>query len=142
MDANAEVLLVKKNGCIILQLRDDKPEITNPGFVSSFGGKIEYGETPQKAALREIREETNLRPRLTELVYFGKYRKNKDVHGEDWDVYYFLLNDVEDRGLEVYEGRGYVVLDGKSSMGNYKLTTLLKEVLEDYFCSLLQNKDR
>ena len=102
MDANAEVLLVKKNGCIILQLRDDKPEITNPGFVSSFGGKIEYGETPQKAALREIREETNLRPRLTELVYFGKYRKNKDVHGEDWDVYYFLLNDVEDRGLEVY----------------------------------------
>ena len=39
------------------------------------GGRLERGETPRRAALREVREETGLRPRLGRLL--GVYpRKN------------------------------------------------------------------
>ena len=44
------VLLVAEDGELILQIRDDKPDITNPGRVSLFGGTAKGGETPRTAA--------------------------------------------------------------------------------------------
>jgi len=54
MNANAEIILIRTDEALILQHRDDKPGITNPGFITSFGGGVEPGETPAQAALREI----------------------------------------------------------------------------------------
>lgn len=50
MDANAEVILVRNDGAIILQVRDDKPGIANPGLIATFGGHIEKDEEPLGAA--------------------------------------------------------------------------------------------
>ncbi len=75
MDANAEILLVRKDGSVILQVRDDKPGITNPGLVSTFGGRIESGEEPLEAAVREINEETNLGLKKNQLRFYRKCRK-------------------------------------------------------------------
>ena len=133
MNANAEILLLRSDGALILQQRDDKPGITNPGFVSSFGGHIEEGEAPLDAAWREIREETNVRPEKQDLEFFGKYEKTKKEHGEDWTVFYFILRNVSDEGLEVYEGQGHVVLKSRNAVSGFKLTKLLKEVLHDFW---------
>ncbi|MCX5376135.1 NUDIX domain-containing protein [Streptomyces sp. NBC_00091] len=47
---------------IILQLRDEKPNICWPGYWSLLGGQIEPGETAMEAVLREIHEEAGIAP--------------------------------------------------------------------------------
>ena len=60
-------------GQILCQLRDDKPDILFPGYwTCSPGGHVEEGEVPEKAILRELREEfeievTDLQP-LKKLI--------------------------------------------------------------------------
>lgn len=49
------------NGTYVLQLRDDKPGIAAPGMWSLFGGRVEEGEEPRTALLREVEEELCLR---------------------------------------------------------------------------------
>lgn len=131
--ANAEILLVQKDSSLILQVRDDKPGIANPGLISSFGGHIEDGEEPIDAAWREINEETNLELKKEQLQFFRKYTKTKEEHGEDWDVYYFVAQDINTKGLEVYEGQGFTVLRDLNAVKQAKTTVLLQQVLTDYF---------
>lgn len=54
----ANVVLVKDTS-VLLQLRDDKPGIAYPGSWDLPGGKIEEGEEPEVAAVREFCEETD-----------------------------------------------------------------------------------
>jgi 8-oxo-dGTP pyrophosphatase MutT (NUDIX family) len=130
INANAEILLFQKD---VLQVRDNKPGITNPGLISSFGGHIEEGEEPIDAAIREINEETNLGLKKEQLVFYDKRRKTKEIHGEDWDVYYFGVNRIETKGLKVFEGSGFTVIHNLEELNNSNTTKLLKEVLTDYF---------
>ncbi|HET8709029.1 MAG TPA: NUDIX domain-containing protein [Candidatus Saccharimonadales bacterium] len=131
--ANAEVILVRADGALILQQRDDKPGMTNPGFISSFGGHIEPGEEPLEAAVREINEETNLQLSPADLKFFGKYRKTKAEHGEDWDVYYFIARNISGAGLEVYEGQGFKVVQNEQELSTLKATKMLQQALKDYW---------
>lgn len=133
MGANAEILLVRDDGALILQVRDDKPGITNPGLIASFGGHIEEGEQPIDAAMREINEETNLNLSKDQLQYYRKCRKTKEIHGEDWDVYFFVAQHVTEDSLEVFEGSGYTIIHNKEELNTAKTTILLKQVLTDYF---------
>ncbi len=133
MNANAEILLVRSDGAVILQVRDDKPGISNPGLIASFGGHIEDGEEPLDGAVREINEETNLGLTKNQLQPYRTCHKTKEVHGEDWDVYYFAASNVSEEGLKVYEGAGYTIIRNKKELAEAKTTTLLREVLTDYF---------
>jgi 8-oxo-dGTP diphosphatase len=49
-----------KKGQILLQQRDDKPELPFAGHWTTFGGAIEAGETPEAAIHRELLEEIEL----------------------------------------------------------------------------------
>src|SRR5206468_3157508 len=53
----ATAILVDADGRFLLQHRDDKPEIDNPGMWGSFGGRIEPYESAEDGLLRELREE-------------------------------------------------------------------------------------
>lgn len=63
----ATALLVDEAGRFLLQHRDDKPGIANPGKWGSFGGEIEPGETPDEGFLREMQEELGWTPSRYEL---------------------------------------------------------------------------
>lgn len=130
---NAEVLLVRSDGALVLQQRDQKPGISNPGLVTTFGGHIEFGETPLQAAVREINEETNLNLTADQLTFFGKYHKTLVKHGEDWVVYYFIAQGIDDTGLIVREGSGYVVAHGLEGVQTLKTSTLFGQFIRDYF---------
>ncbi len=48
---------------VLLQLRDIKPTIIYPDHWGFFGGEIESNEQPKQAALRELDEELNFKPK-------------------------------------------------------------------------------
>lgn len=51
---------VNRQGKILLQQRDDRPDLLYPGYWTTFGGAIEDGETPEEAMRRELLEEIEL----------------------------------------------------------------------------------
>jgi 8-oxo-dGTP diphosphatase len=58
----AGIIPVYPGGAILLQLRDDRPDVAAPNRWSTIGGHIEPGESPAEAAIREMEEETGRRP--------------------------------------------------------------------------------
>jgi len=77
------IVLLRGDGAALLQLRDDKPGISDPGIWVVPGGHADTGETPDRAAAREFEEETCYRcssPRplaefhANELGYPGDFR--------------------------------------------------------------------
>ena len=53
------------------------------GKVVGPGGKLEVGETPEQAAVREVREESGLRIREEDLILLGRIRY-EFPHRESW----------------------------------------------------------
>ncbi len=51
---------VNPQGKILLQQRDDRPDLMFPGYWTTFGGAMEAGETPDEAIRRELLEEIEL----------------------------------------------------------------------------------
>lgn len=58
----AGIIPVYPGGAILLQLRDDRPDVAAPNCWSTIGGHVEPGETPEQAAIREMEEEIGRRP--------------------------------------------------------------------------------
>lgn len=56
-------LIVAGDGRLLLQHRDDNPDIAGAGLWGLFGGHIEPGEAHSAALLRELQEELGWRPR-------------------------------------------------------------------------------
>ena len=63
-------ILMNAEGKVLLQHRDDNPNIRYPGHWALFGGSIEPGEAPHAAARREVREEIGY-----QLVNLGLFRE-------------------------------------------------------------------
>lgn len=57
---SAGVILVDRDGRVLMQLRDDDAAIPYPGHWGITGGAAQAGETPEQAARREVLEETGL----------------------------------------------------------------------------------
>lgn len=62
---SAGAILVNARGEILLQQRENKPDLLFPGHWSTFGGGIEAGETPDEGIRRELLEEIEFAPALT-----------------------------------------------------------------------------
>ena len=68
--------ILRMNGGYVMQLRDNKPDIPEPGMWGLFGGKIESGETPLIALVREIQEELCLVLENFELLFQMRHYNN------------------------------------------------------------------
>jgi 8-oxo-dGTP diphosphatase len=53
-------ILFNDAGEVLLQQRDDRPDLRYPGYWTFFGGAVEAGEQPDVAILRELQEELEL----------------------------------------------------------------------------------
>jgi 8-oxo-dGTP diphosphatase len=67
----AAIILENDKGEFLLYLRDNKPGIPFPDHWDLIGGHVEEGETPEKALVREFKEELDLD--LKEFKFYKKY---------------------------------------------------------------------
>lgn len=97
----ATALIVDRDGRFLLQHRDDKPGIYNPGLWGSFGGAIEPYEAPDDGLLRELQEELAWQPERIEL--YGAY----PYDGGKLLIYVYAMRlDVPVDSLVLSEGQG------------------------------------
>jgi 8-oxo-dGTP diphosphatase len=118
--AAAAVFLLTKDHRLVLQLRDNKPDILYPGMITAFGGAAEPGETPAECALRELAEETGIEAQ-TEDLHRLEAVSNVDFRGHATASVFFLLRDVDPDTLTITEGSA-VVLSFAEAAADPRLT--------------------
>lgn len=127
----ASIVFINTQGLLIFQQRENKPGIRNPGLITAWGGAVEDGETTLAAAVREIKEETSLQPTEADLEFLGTYPRDYQVGGKQVVNHVFLLRNIDETKLQVYEGEGYVLIDPSEDTGSPKYTDLTKEIIAD-----------
>lgn len=126
------MIFLNTKGQFILQKRDEKLGIKNPGMIAAWGGALEHPETPLRAAVREIWEETNLRPTESDLQHIGDYMHEDRINGKETIIHAYVLSDIDETRLLVYEGQGYEVLEPKNVSVADLITDFTKRLVLDY----------
>jgi 8-oxo-dGTP pyrophosphatase MutT (NUDIX family) len=91
---SAGVILVDRQGRVLMQLRDDDPAIMFPGHWGLTGGASQHAETPEQTARREVEEETGLQLEAIEpfrAYYFAETKGGKKPQPgrADYELYMF-----------------------------------------------------
>ncbi len=66
-------LVLTQDNKILLQQRGSSKYHKFPGFLSTFGGCIESGESPMQALVRELKEELGADIVAAEVIHLGAY---------------------------------------------------------------------
>jgi 8-oxo-dGTP pyrophosphatase MutT (NUDIX family) len=133
MDKFAGVILITNENKILLQRRNNKPGIDNPGKVALFGGGINPDEEPISAAVREIQEELCLELEKNSLEFFQEYHKTVAMHGRDVINYIFIAKNINLKDVTLLEGDGVILISSRDDLENYDLTITARDVLTEYF---------
>jgi len=83
---------------VLLHRRDHRTE-ESPNMWDCFGGEIEKDEEPEKALIREIEEELDIRVPKNEIILLTSYEK--------FPVYYVHFHDWLTRTIRLGEGAGF-----------------------------------
>ncbi|MBN9695747.1 MAG: NUDIX hydrolase [Zoogloea sp.] len=67
-------------------------EVNNAGAWNFFGGRVDRGECPRRALIRELIEEAGLRVKEKQLVKLGCVTGGRGRDAGDRDMHYFLLS--------------------------------------------------
>ena len=94
-------LVLTANGQILLQQRPQH-FVSYPGYLCEFGGKIEKGESPIDALVRELREELGAKVNIGDVVSFGAITELMSKHSEL--IYTFFWHDRFGSITGCYEG--------------------------------------
>lgn len=99
------VIPVNPQGEVLLQQRDDRPDLRYPGCWTFFGGAVEAGETPAEAIHRELVEE--LGTDLPVIFWMTYVCPARTVPGEvhTTNSVYFVGLDPARVPLHLYEGQ-------------------------------------
>ncbi|MCX6707230.1 MAG: 8-oxo-dGTP diphosphatase [Candidatus Woesearchaeota archaeon] len=88
---------LKKNRKTLMIYKNNNPNKHFYGFWDALGGKIESGESPKEAVIREFKEESGLAlkdPKLRGVMTF------RNLFGKDWLVYVFTATDFDGNLVE------------------------------------------
>jgi len=117
---------------VFLQKRDNKAKVL-PDCFSFFGGKIELGEKPEEALVREIKEELNFN--LKEYLYLGQYTSDASILIVLY-VYFAKVDDDFENNVTILEGEYGKFFSENEMEKELKLINSDKKILKDLFGKL------
>lgn len=106
------IAIIYQKDQFLMQLRDEVPNIVYPGHWGLFGGHIEASETPEKALMRELKEEINYQ--TTNITKFACYKFPQVIR----HVYYTPLT-VSVNQLILEEGWDLALLSRENIIQGY-----------------------
>lgn len=136
----ANAILVDAEGKIILQLRENIPQIYNPGMVGMFGGTINKAETKLQGLKRELYEEITLVPKDSDIEKLNTYFLTKEQDGIDYSSNVFVVKNVNLKDLKLKEGAGFVHDFPEVVITNPKLTRICKLAVQDFIKATVANR--
>lgn len=132
--ALAGALLLHPDGRVLLQLRDDKPDIESPDLWSLFGGGLDEGESPEAGMLREVEEEIGFRVRhYRPLMVFEGW-------GGRFHIYLAAVTEPLER-LTLTEGAGFDYWDVEAALAEPRMTEVGRLSLMAYV-ALRRDRER
>ena len=82
---------IRRNGEMLMLFRNKKPDDPNEGKWLGIGGKVEDGETPEAANIREVFEETGISLDRSECNFRGIVKFLNTVY-EDEEIYLYTAD--------------------------------------------------
>ncbi len=132
--AIAAAVVVDTLGDLLLQLRDDKPDIIYPGGIGLFGGHREGDESALECVARELAEELSYEIAPERFVPLAS-REGEDSErkGGTFRGDFFLVRDIPRDKIVVTEGTLVVIAPGEIARIKDKLTPTARFALDAYF---------
>lgn len=125
------------NNSRVLILRRSKKEKFMSGFYDLPGGKVEFGESLEKALEREIKEETNLKiKKLTPYSSFSYISDNGKRHTVDIQ---FLVEVSSIKAIKMTDAHDDYKWIRKNEISNYKMSKERKRSITNGFAELKNN---
>ncbi len=131
----ASAIPVNSEGKILLQLRDDRPDLLYPNCWTTLGGGVEEGETFDEAIRRELMEEIELELpvklwRIDESII--------EIHGHQFlvqNAIYAARIDLPVSEIKLNEGQrlGYF---GLEDLPNLQIGYNFEPMFRDFFAAL------
>jgi 8-oxo-dGTP diphosphatase len=100
------MLIILNEGEIILQHRDDKPDISAPNMITLFGGGVDEGESFEDCVLRELKEELSLTVNKEDISLF----KVLDFPSIEKVRKFYVVKNVNKKDLILNEGQNIIYL--------------------------------
>lgn len=113
--------ILHRDGCFLMQLRDDFSHIVHPGCWAFFGGHIEPGEAIVPGLKRELQEEIGYVPQKLSL-----FKQNEDEHKRRHYYHGALSVPIED--LQLNEGQDFALCSPEDIAKGEKYSTRLGEI--------------
>lgn len=125
MKVDSVAIILAKNNRILLNLRDDKPEIIFPNCWAFLGGGIEKEENEEQAIRREIHEEIGYR--------LGAIKKLENISpcNNRYSAIYLGKISLEAEELTLTEGRK-IRFFKEAELKHLNMPSLLKELVKKY----------
>lgn len=128
MDPRGVLAIIRRtDGAILMQHRDENPEIAWPGHWSILGGGLEPGESECEGIIREVEEEagfTPMNPRLLTRV--------TDHHGSGQDLAVYVAEMPETSHLILGEGQELRFVT-PSERRSLRVPPYIRELLDGHF---------
>ena len=130
----AGALLYNAKGEVLLQHRDDKPDIAHPGLWSLFGGSVEEDETIEDALVREMWEELEYPVKEKQLWLIARQA------GATFHIFLVPL-DLPVEKLVLHEGQGFGFYKPQQALEILPLSPVARYVLRTFIAEQLYQNE-
>lgn len=97
-------LLIRNDSYFVLQKRDIKEGISNPGMITVFGGGVKQSENSRVALVRELKEELELNISIDSPIFLGYFERYDTVKKYIVGCKFYYLN-ISNMLYKCHEGR-------------------------------------
>lgn len=125
----ALAIISNKSNEVLLQHRDHHAP-THPNKWGLWGGRIEEGETPKAALVRELKEELDIEIHEDSLIPFRAYKAHR--FGDEWAGFVFHLQDNGTFQYTLLEGSDLRFVSSEA-IATFDVDSIAQPILVDYF---------